>query len=82
MTDLYICFSNIDRQYVFSVVDRLEAEGFSCCVPVRDFSFEDDWTQSVIDAVYTSTMVLCFNSEAARKSPRLRSELSEIRESG
>ena len=82
MTDLYICFSNIDRQYVFSVVNRLEAEGFSCCVPVRDFSFEDDWMQSVIDAVYTSTMVLYFNSEAALKSPRLRDELSEIRESG
>ena len=82
MADLYICSSNVDRDYVFPAVEALEAAGFSCCLPGRDYDFGPDWVESLTDAVYSSEMAIYFDSEAARKSFRIRKELEVIAESG
>ena len=82
MKKLFICASNIDRQHVFPVVEALEADGFSCCLPGRDYDFGPDWVESLNDAVYTSEMALFFDSDSARKSFRIKKELDVIRESG
>ena len=80
--DLYMCFSNVNRVRINGIVARLEEAGFSCCIPGRDYDFFPVWEENMTDAVYSSTMVLYFDSEAARKSPRLRTELDTIGESG
>ncbi len=80
--DLYICFSNIDRNYVIPVVVALETAGLSCCLPGRDLDVGPEWEDLMVDAVYSSQMILYFDSEAARDSRRIRKELETINESG
>ena len=80
--DLYMCFSNVNRKRINEIVDALENAGFSCCIPGRDYDFFPVWEENMIDAVYSSTMALYFDSEPARKSPRLKTELKEIKDSG
>jgi len=80
--DLYMCFSNVNRRRIDEIVEALEKAGFSCCIPGRDYDFFPVWEENMIDAVYSSTMALYFDSEAARKSSRLPRELDTIGESG
>ncbi len=82
MKDIYICFSNIDHDDVFPAAEAIEAAGFSCCIPGRDFEMGPDWEEYMTDAVYSATMLLYFDSEAARNSRRIRRELEVIQESG
>ena len=82
MKDLYICFSNIDRETILPVVELLEKTGFSCWLPGRDSIYFGNWQQAVTDAIHESVMILYFDSEAARKSFRLVKELQEAKESG
>ena len=79
--DLYICFSNFDRKFVLPVVKALEAAGLSCCLPGRDLDVGPEWEDLMVDAVYSSQMILYFDSEAARDSGRIRQELKTISES-
>ena len=80
--DLYMCFSNVNRFRIDEIVETLEKAGYSCCLPGRDYDFFPVWKENMVDAVYSSTMALYFDSEAARKSSRLPKELVEIEESG
>ena len=82
MKEIYICYSNIDRDVVLPVVEMIEAAGFSCCVPGRDYPFGFGWKQAATDAINEATMIICFESEAFRKSFRLMKELEEAENSG
>ena len=82
MSDIYICASNIDRDIVLPAVEALEQAGYVCCVPGRDFDFGLDWKQSIADAINSSTLALYFDSDAARRSFRIATELEEIEKSG
>ncbi len=82
MKDIFICFSNIDHAYVLPVVEKIEAAGLCCSVPGRDYEMGPDWEEFMTDAVYSATMILYFDSEAARRSRRISRELEVIRESG
>ena len=82
MAEVYICSSNLDRDYVLPAVAVLEAAGLSCCVPGRDFDFDGNWEQSVTDAINKSTVILYFESDNSKRSFRLYEELKEAKESG
>ncbi len=82
MLKAYICSSNLDRDYVLPAVTALEAAGFSCCVPGRDFNFDGNWGQSATDAINQATVILYFESDNSKRSFRLYQELNEAKESG
>ena len=82
MADLFICSSNVDHDLVTPVAEALEAAGFSCCIPGRDYEMAFDWQEAMVDAVYSATMALYFHSESTGRSRRIRQELDTIRESG
>lgn len=82
MKEIYICYSNIDREAVLPAVEKIEDAGFSCCLPGRDIVFDQSWEQSVTDAIHESVMILSFESENSRRSFRLAKELKEAKISG
>jgi hypothetical protein len=73
--EVFVSYSQPDRERAFEVVAALEANGFSVWIAPRDVSPSADWAEEIIDAITAArVMVLVFSSHS-NASPQVRREV-------
>ena len=73
--EVFISYSQPDRDCAFELVARLEGEGIPCWIAPRDIAPSADWAAEIMDAISAArTMILVF-SAASNQSPQVRREV-------
>lgn len=73
--DIFVSYSQPDRDCAFELTRHLEANGFSVWIAPRDVSPAAEWAAEIIDAISTArTMVLVF-SASSNSSAQVRREV-------
>jgi TIR domain len=73
--EVFISYSQPDRDCAFEMVARLEAQGISCWIAPRDIAPSADWAAEIMDAISSArTMILIFSAHSNR-SPQVRREV-------
>ncbi len=73
--DVFISYSQPDRDCAFELVARLEGEGIQCWIAPRDIAPSADWAAEIMDAISAArTMILVF-SAGSNQSPQVRREV-------
>ncbi len=73
--DVFISYSQPDRDCAFELVARLEGEGILCWIAPRDIAPSADWAAAIMDAITAArTMILIF-SASSNQSPQVRREV-------
>lgn len=73
--EVFISYSQPDRDCAFELVTRLEGEGIRCWIAPRDIAPSADWAAEIMDAISAArTMILVF-SASSNQSPQVRREV-------
>ena len=73
--DVFISYSQPDRDCAFELVARLEGAGIGCWIAPRDIAPSADWAAEIMDAISAArTMILVF-SASSNDSPQVRREV-------
>ncbi len=73
--NVFISYSQPDRDCAFELVARLESEGIPCWIAPRDIAPSADWAAEIMDAISAArTMILVF-SAGSNQSPQVRREV-------
>jgi hypothetical protein len=73
--DVFISYSQPDRECAFDIVARLEDHGIPCWIAPRDIAPSADWASEIMDAISSAhTMILVF-SGSSNQSPQVRREV-------
>ncbi|HXQ50098.1 MAG TPA: SUMF1/EgtB/PvdO family nonheme iron enzyme [Stellaceae bacterium] len=73
--DVFVSHSSKDKLAADALVAALEAKGIRCWVAPRDILPGADWSESIIEAIYnTKVMVLIFSAHA-NDSPQIKREV-------
>ncbi|MEP6547184.1 MAG: toll/interleukin-1 receptor domain-containing protein [Gammaproteobacteria bacterium] len=73
--DVFISYSQPDRDCALELVARLEGEGIRCWIAPRDIAPSADWAAEIMDAISVArTMILVF-SASSNQSPQVRREV-------
>ncbi len=73
--DVFVSYSQGDRECAFELTARLESHGISTWIAPRDVSPAADWAAEIIDAISAARcMVLVFSSHS-NASPQVRREV-------
>jgi len=73
--DIFISYSQPDRDCAFELVARLEGHGIECWIAPRDIAPSADWAAEIMDAISAArTMILVF-SASSNSSPQVRREV-------
>ena len=73
--DLFVSYSQPDRQAAFALVQRLEARGISVWIAPRDVSPAADWAAEIIDAITSARLMLLVFSASSNDSGQVRREV-------
>ena len=73
--DLFVSYSQPDRQAAFALVERLEARGISVWIAPRDVSPAADWAAEIIDAITSARLMLLVFSGSSNDSGQVRREV-------
>ena len=73
--DVFVSYSQADRECAFEIVAQLESSGFSVWVAPRDISPSADWAAEIIDAITASRLMVLVFSAACNISPQVRREV-------
>jgi TIR domain len=73
--EVFISYSQPDRDCAFELVARLEGQGIRCWIAPRDIAPSADWAAEIMDAISGArTMILVF-SGSSNLSPQVRREV-------
>jgi hypothetical protein len=73
--EVFISYSQPDRDCAFEMVAQLESQGVNCWIAPRDIAPSADWAAEIMDAISAArTMILIF-SEHSNHSPQVRREV-------
>lgn len=73
--DVFISYSQPDRECAFDLVARLEGQGIQCWIAPRNIAPSADWASEIMDAISSvRTMILVF-SASSNESPQVRREV-------
>ena len=75
MADLFISYSQPDRDCALELVGRLESEGFGCWIAPRDVAPAADWAEEIIDAIAAARMMILVFSGNSNQSSQVRREV-------
>lgn len=75
MSDIFISYSQADRECAHEVVALLEAQGLKCWIAPRDISPSADWAAEIIDAISSARIMLLVFSASSNQSPQVRREV-------
>ena len=70
--DLFVSYSQPDREAAFTLVQRLEARGISVWIAPRDVSPAADWAAEIIDAITSARLMLLVFSASSNDSGQVR----------
>ena len=73
--DLFVSYSQPDREAAFALVQRLEARGISVWIAPRDVSPAADWAADIIDAISSARLMVLVFSGSSNDSSQVRREV-------
>ena len=75
MTDIFISYSQPDRDCAFALTSRLEQDGIGCWIAPRDIAPAADWAESIIDAISAARIMILVFSSSSNDSAQVRREV-------
>ncbi|HET6552432.1 MAG TPA: toll/interleukin-1 receptor domain-containing protein [Dyella sp.] len=73
--DLFVSYSQPDREAAFALVQRLEARGIRVWIAPRDVSPAADWAAEIIDAISSARLMVLVFSGNSNDSAQVRREV-------
>lgn len=73
--DIFISYSQPDRECAFELTQLLEAKGFSVWIAPRDISPAAEWAEEIIDAISAARVMVLVFSARSNSSPQVRREV-------
>jgi hypothetical protein len=73
--DVFISYSQPDRECADELVARLEAEGINCWIAPRDIAPSADWAAEIMDAISSARVMILVFSASSNLSPQVRREV-------
>jgi hypothetical protein len=73
--DIFISYSQPDRECAFELVARLEGEGVNCWIAPRDIAPSADWAAEIMDAISAARAMILVFSASSNQSPQVRREV-------
>src|ERR1700729_724526 len=72
---IFISYSQSDRDCAFELVAHLEARGIDCWVAPRDIAPSADWAAEIMDAISAARVMILVFSASSNDSPQVRREV-------
>ena len=73
--DVFISYSQPDRECAFELTQQLESRGFSVWIAPRDVSPAAEWAAEIIDAISAARVMVLVFSASSNSSPQVRREV-------
>jgi hypothetical protein len=73
--DVFVSYSQADRDCAFELVARVEAENIQCWIAPRDISPASDWAAEIIDAIAAARVMVLVFSASSNASAQVRREV-------
>jgi TIR domain len=73
--DVFVSYSQPDKDVAFEVVAHIEAAGISCWVAPRDITPAAEWAAEIIEAISAARIMVLLFSASANGSPQVRREV-------
>lgn len=73
--EVFVSYSQADRECAFQLVSQLEARGIGVWVAPRDISPATDWAEAIIEAISGARLMVLVFSAACNASPQVRREV-------
>jgi hypothetical protein len=73
--DIFISYSQPDRDCAFELVARLEGQGIDCWIAPRDIAPSADWAAEIMDAISGARAMILVFSANSNQSPQVRREV-------
>lgn len=73
--DVFVSYSQPDRECAFQLVAQLEARGIGVWIAPRDISPAADWAEEIIQAISTARLMVLVFSAHCNVSPQVRREV-------
>jgi hypothetical protein len=73
--DIFISYSQPDRDCAFELTNHLETNGFSVWIAPRDVSPAAEWAAEIIDAISAARAMVLVFSASSNSSPQVRREV-------
>jgi TIR domain len=73
--DIFVSYSQPDRDCAFALTRHLEASGFTVWVAPRDISPAAEWAAEIIDAISAARAMVLVFSASSNSSPQVRREV-------
>ena len=75
MSEVFISYSQPDRECAHEILARVEAQGVTCWIAPRDISPAADWASEIIDAISAARVMVLVFSASSNESPQVRREV-------
>jgi hypothetical protein len=73
--DVFVSYSQADRECAFQLVAQLESRGIGVWVAPRDISPATDWAEAIIEAISGARLMVLVFSAHCNASPQVRREV-------
>jgi hypothetical protein len=73
--DVFVSYSQPDRDCAFELVARIESHGISAWIAPRDVSPSADWAAEIIDAISAARVMVLVFSAQSNSSPQVHREV-------
>ncbi|MBI1370643.1 MAG: TIR domain-containing protein [Planctomycetes bacterium] len=73
--DVFVSHSSLDKPTADAVVATLEARKIRCWIAPRDILPGADWSESIVDAIHGSRVMVLVFSDHANASPQIKREV-------
>lgn len=73
--DIFVSYSQPDRDCAFELTEHLEAKGFTVWIAPRDVSPAAEWACEIIDAISAAQVMILVFSASSNSSPQVRREV-------
>lgn len=73
--EVFISYSQSDRDCAFELVEHLEGRGIECWVAPRDIAPSADWAAEIMNAISAARVMILVFSAGSNDSPQVRREV-------
>lgn len=73
--DIFVSYSQSDRDCAYELTHQLESQGFSVWIAPRDVSPAAEWAAEIIDAISAARVMVLVFSSSSNASPQVRREV-------
>ena len=73
--DVFISYSQPDRDCAWEILTRLERDGIKCWIAPRDIAPSADWAAAIMDAIASARVMILVFSASSNQSPQVRREV-------